>query len=300
VRILELKSVRKSYQGVVAIDDLSIAISPGCIYGLLGPNGAGKTTALRMMVGIIMPDEGVVCIWGELFERRHLKIIGYLPEDRGLYRKARVAELMLYLGELKGLPRIALQRKIAELAERLNIARALTRRIEELSKGTQQKVHLLAAMINDPQLLILDEPFAGLDPLNSAGLAELLLELKHSGRTILFSSHRMDRVEKLCDEICLVNHGTSVLQGAVPELKARFGGRRVRLVYRGEMPSPELHRSIEAHVNGDDLVELRASPDAIAQDSLKTVGSATIISYETVEPSLEEIFIEAVGTYDGV
>ena len=254
-----------------------------------------------MIVGIIMPDEGVVCILGEPFERRHLKTIGYLPEERGLYRKARVGELMLYLGELKGLSRATIQRRIVELAERLNIGTALTRRIEELSKGTEQKVHLIAAMINDPQLLILDEPFAGLDPLNSELLTELVLELKRAGRTILFSSHRMDRVEKLCDEICLVNHGTSVLQGAVPELKARFGGRRVRLVYRGEVPFPDLSGSIESRVNGGNTVELRAGPDTNAQELLQAVAAkATVVSYETLEPSLEEIFIEAVGTHDGV
>jgi ABC-2 type transport system ATP-binding protein len=299
--MLELKSVRKSYHGVVAIDDLSLAISPGCIYGLLGPNGAGKTSVMRMIVGILMPDRGVVCIFGEPFARRHLKIIGYLPEERGLYRKARVGELMLYLGELKGLTRATIQPRIAKLAERLNIAGALTRRIEELSKGMEQKVHLLAAMINDPQLLILDEPFAGLDPLNSAMLTELLLELKRAGRTILFSSHRMDRVEKLCDEICLVHRGTSVLQGALPELKARFGGHRMRLVYRGETVFPDLNESIELHANGADMIELRAGPDANAQELLRTVAArATIVSYETVEPSLEQIFIEAVRTHHGV
>jgi ABC-2 type transport system ATP-binding protein len=165
----------------------------------------------------------------------------------------------------------------------------------------EQKIQLITAMINDPQLLILDEPFAGLDPLNSAMLAELLLELKLAGRTILFSSHQMDRVEKLCDEICLINHGKSVLQGAVPELKARFGGRQVRLVYRGEAPFLDHDGSIESRTNGGNTVELRAGPKVNAQELLRTVAaSATVVSYETVEPSLEEIFIEAVGTHHGV
>ena len=293
--------VCKSYDGVAAIDQLSLVISQGCIYGLLGPNGAGKTTALRMMVGILMPDQGAVCIFDEPFERRHLKIIGYLPEERGLYRKAKVGELLLYLGELKGLPRSTTQRRIVELAERLGIGAALARRIEELSKGMEQKIQLIIAMINHPQLLILDEPFAGLDPLNSAMLVELLLDLKLAGRTILFSSHQMDRVEKLCDEICLINHGRSVLQGAVTELKARFGGRRVRLVYRGKAPFLNHDGSIVSRINDGNTVELRAGPEVNAQDLLRTVAAgATIISYETVEPSLEEIFIEAVGTHHGV
>jgi ABC-2 type transport system ATP-binding protein len=298
VRALELKSVRKSYDGVVALDNLSLAIPRGSIYGLLGPNGAGKTTALRMMVGILMPDEGAVCIFGEPFERRHLKTIGYLPEERGLYRKAKVGELLLYLGELKGLPRATVERRIVALAERLGIRGALTRRIEELSKGMEQKIHLITAMINDPKLLILDEPFNGLDPPNSAMLVEMLLELKRAGRTILFSSHRMDRVEKLCDEICLINHGTGALEGAVAELKARFGGRRVRLVYRGEAPYFDHNGSIESSTNRGNTVELRIGPDADAQELLRIVAaSATIVSYEMVEPSLEDIFIEAVGTH---
>jgi len=286
---------------VVAVDNLSLAIPQGCIYGLLGPNGAGKTTALRMMVGIRMPDEGAVYIFGEPFERRHLKTIGYLPEERGLYRKAKVSELLLYLGELKGLPRATIQRRIAELAERLGVGAVLTRRIEELSKGMEQKIQLITAMINDPQMLILDEPFTGLDPLNSALLMELLLELKRAGRTILFSSHRMDQVEKLCDEISLISQGTNVLQGGVPELKERFGGHRVRLVYRGEAPLLDNNGSIETHINGGNTVELRIGPDVNAQELLRTVAAnATIVSYETVEPSLEEIFIAAVGTHNGI
>jgi len=301
VRALELKSVRKSYDGVVAVDNLSLAIPQGCIYGLLGPNGAGKTTALRMIVGILMPDEGMVCIFGEPFERRHLKTIGYLPEERGLYRKAKVSELLLYLGELKGLGRTTIQRRIVELTERLGISAALTSQIEELSKGMEQKIQLITAMINDPQLLILGEPFAGLDPLNSALLVELLLELKRAGRTILFSSHWMDRVEKLCDEICLISHGTNVLQGAMPELKERFGGHRVRLVYRGEAPLLAHNGSIESRINGGNTVELRVRPDANTQELLRTIAaSATIITYETVEPSLEEIFIATVGTNHGI
>jgi ABC-2 type transport system ATP-binding protein len=286
---------------VVALDNLSLAISSGSIYGLLGPNGAGKTSALRMMVGILIPDEGAVCIFGEPLERRHLKTIGYLPEERGLYRKAQVGNLLLYLGELKGLTRATARRRIEELAERLGIRVALTRRIEELSKGMEQKIHLITAMINDPQLLILDEPFSGLDPLNSAMLVELLLDLKRAGRTILFSSHRMDRVEKLCDEICLINHGTTVLEGAVPELKARFGGRRVRLIYRGEARFLDYDGSVESRARSGNTVELRIGPNTDAQELLRTVAaSARIVSYETVEPSLEEIFIEAVGTHHGV
>ncbi|MBV8770806.1 MAG: ATP-binding cassette domain-containing protein [Deltaproteobacteria bacterium] len=297
MRTLELSAVYKSYDGAVAVDNLSLAIPQGRIYGLLGPNGAGKTTVLRMMVGILVPDRGRVCIFGEPLERRHLAIIGYLPEERGLYRKAKVDDLLFYLGGLKGLSHFAIRHKIDELAERLGLAALLTRRIEELSKGMEQKVQLLTAMINDPQLLILDEPFAGLDPVNSAGLMQLLIELKREGRTILFSSHRMDWIERLCDEICVINQGRSVLQGTVRELKARFGGRRVRLIYHGEPGLVDHLGSIESRINGSDSVELRLSSDANGQEVLRTVAAtAKVVSYETVEPSLEKIFIEAVGT----
>jgi ABC-2 type transport system ATP-binding protein len=280
------------------VDHLSLTIPQGCIYGLVGPNGAGKTTLVRMMVGILVPDQGQVCIFGEPLKRRHLAIIGYLPEERGLYRKAKIDKLLFYLGGLKGLPYSTIKQRIVVLAERLGIEALLTRRIEELSKGMEQKVQILTAMINDPQLLILDEPFAGLDPVNSVLLMQLLRELKREGRTILLSSHRMDQVERLCDEICLINHGRSVLEGTVMELKARFGGRRVRLVYRGQPALLDAHGSIESHVDGSNSVELQLSPDANGQELLKKVATtATVISYETVEPSLEEIFIEAVGAH---
>jgi ABC-2 type transport system ATP-binding protein len=292
---LELKSARKSYDDVVVLHDLSLAVPAGCIYGLLGPNGAGKTTALRIMVGILMPDEGALSIFGEPFDRRHLKAIGYLPEERGLWRRAKVGELLQYLGELKGVPRTTIRHRIAELAERLSLDIALGRRIEELSKGTEQKIQLMAAMINDPQLLILDEPFAGLDPLSSARLVDLLLNLKQGGRTILFSSHRMDRVEKLCDEICLINHGTSALQGGVLELKVRFGRRQVRLVDRDALRRRDQNGSMATETDGLNGVAQPLGPQANAKALLRTMAAgATIVGYETVEPSLEEIFIEAV------
>jgi ABC-2 type transport system ATP-binding protein len=254
-----------------------------------------------MIVGILMPDQGAVYIFDEPFQRRHLKTMGYLPEERGLYRKAKIGELLLYLGELKGVHRCTTRRRVQQLAEQLGIEGTLTRRIEELSKGMEQKIQLLTAMIHDPQVLILDEPFAGLDPLGSALLMDLLFELKRAGRTILFSSHRMDRVEKLCDEICLINRGTSVLQGEVTELKRQFGGRRRRVVYRGEAPFAQQNKALESGRNGGNAIELRLGPDGVGQDPVRRVAAgATINSAETLEPSLEEIFIEAVGTHHGV
>src|SRR5437588_3294783 len=202
---LELERVCKSYETVVALRDLSFGIHPAQIYGLIGPNGAGKTTAIRIIAGIIMPDAGAVRIFGRSFNSRHRASIGYLPEERGLYRRDVVIELLLYLAQLRGLSRAEARVRIKRMADRLSIGAELSRRVEELSKGMEQKIQLLAALIHDPPVLILDEPFTGLDPVNSALLVDLLLELKHAGRSILFSSHRMEQVERLCDQIAFVN-----------------------------------------------------------------------------------------------
>ena len=297
---LELENVRKSYDSVVAVDDLCLTIPEGQIFGLLGPNGAGKTTTIRMMVGIIMPDSGTVRIFGEPLERRHLRKVGYLPEERGLYRKARVQDLLLYLGQLNGLTRAGALRSAREWAERLELAQWLGRRVEELSKGMQQKVQFIAAMIHQPRFIIMDEPFAGLDPVNTANLMDILLELKRSGRTILFSTHRMDQVEKLCETICLIDRGKSVLQGRLSDLKARFGRRDVRIAYEGEGRLLPDNRLVATRTERGNCVELRLAPDADAQELLRlAAANGKVTRFELIEPSLEEIFIEVVGARDG-
>lgn len=297
---LELENVRKSYDSVVAVDDLCLTIREGQIFGLLGPNGAGKTTTIRMMVGIIMPDTGTVRIFGEPLERRHLRKVGYLPEERGLYRKARVQDLLLYLGRLNGLTRSDALRSAREWAERLEIGQWLGRRVEELSKGMQQKVQFIAAMIHQPRFIIMDEPFAGLDPVNTANLMDILLELEKSGRTILFSTHRMDQVEKLCETICLIDRGKSVLQGRLADLKARFGRRDIRIAYEGEGRFLADNRLVAAHTERGNCFELRLAQDADAQELLRlAAANGKVTRFEVKEPSLEEIFIEVVGARDG-
>jgi len=297
---LELDSVRKSYDSVVAVDDLSITIPEGCIFGLLGPNGAGKTTTIRMMVGIIMPDAGTVRIFGEPFERRHLRKVGYLPEERGLYRKARVRDLLLYLGQLNGLKRAVALRSAERWAERLDLAQWLGRRVEELSKGMQQKVQFIAAIIHDPRFIIMDEPFAGLDPVNTAHLMDILIELQRSGHTILFSTHRMDQVERLCETICLIDHGRPVLQGRLSDLKAEFSKRDVRIAYEGDGHFLSDRQLIAAHTDKGGCVELRLAPDADAQEVLRRASEKSQVTrFELIEPSLEEIFIEVIGARNG-
>jgi len=300
VTALELENVRKSYDSVVAVDDLCLTIPEGRIFGLVGPNGAGKTTTIRMMVGIIMPDAGTVRIFGEPFERRHLRKVGYLPEERGLYRKARVQDLLLYLGQLNGLTRSRALDSAQRWAERLDIAQWLGRRVEELSKGMQQKVQFIAALIHDPHFIIMDEPFAGLDPVNTVRMMDILIDLQRGGRTILFSTHRMSHIERLCENICLIDRGKSLLQGRLSDLKAQFGRRDIRLEYEGDGHFLSDSPHIAARTDKGTCVEVRVDSEADAQALLRrAAASAKVTRFELIEPTLEEIFIEVVGTANG-
>ncbi len=296
---VELLHVRKSYDHFVAVDDLSLEIAPGSVFGLLGPNGAGKTSTIRMMIGITAPDSGEVRLFGEKFRRDHLARVGYLPEERGLYRKMKLIEQLVFLAELKGVPARQAASRAAWWCERLELGPWMQKKIEELSKGMQQKVQFIAAMLHDPDLLILDEPFAGLDPANVVTLKDALLECKKAGKTILLSTHRMDQVERMCDSICLIDHGKPVLHGELKEVKARYGKSNVQLEYEGGsrfLEEPALVASFNDYGN---YVEVRLKPGADTQQLLRAAAAeARVSKFEVVEPSLEEIFIEVVGKHD--
>jgi ABC-2 type transport system ATP-binding protein len=296
---LELQAIRKVYDQFVAVDDLSLEIAPGQIYGLLGPNGAGKTSAIRMMIGITRPDRGAVRMFGQPFQRALLPRVGYLPEERGLYRKMKLVEHLVFLGELKGMTSSAATAQAKRWCERLDLKDWLDKKVEELSKGMQQKVQFIAALLHDPELIIMDEPFSGLDPANTVVLKDVLLEMKQAGKTILFSTHRMDQVERLCDAICLINRGKAVLEGELKRIKARYGRRSVQLQYEGSdgfLNDPELVLSANNYGN---YVEVKLRPEADPQDLLKLVSSrARVNRFEVMEPSLEEIFIDVVGKAD--
>jgi ABC-2 type transport system ATP-binding protein len=293
---VSLGDVRKAYGDFVAVDRLSFAIPQGSIFGLLGPNGAGKTSTIRMMIGITMPDSGEVRMFGEPFRRAHLDRIGYLPEERGLYRKMTVLEQLTFFGELHGLAGSEAGRRAQQWCERLDLKDWTSKRVDELSKGMQQKVQFISALLHDPDFVIMDEPFYGLDPVNATLLKDVLLEQKKAGRTILFSTHRMDQVEKLCDGICLVNHGKSVLQGSVKEVKARYGKRNVQINYEGDGSFLRSNALIETFNDYGNYVEARLKPGADSQDLLREVMSRVRVNrFELMEPSLEEIFIETVG-----
>jgi ABC-2 type transport system ATP-binding protein len=292
---LELRHVTKRYDKFVAVDDLSLVIEKGSVFGLLGPNGAGKTSTIRMMMGITMPDSGEVIVFGERYRRAHLDRIGYLPEERGLYKKMKIVEQLVFLAELKGVPAAEANRRARQWCERLELASWMDKKVEELSKGMQQKVQFIAGILHDPEFLILDEPFAGLDPANAVVLKDVLLELKKAGKTILFSTHRMDQVERLCDSICLVNQGKAVLEGELREIKSRFGRNHVQMQYEGDGDFLQQSRLVQSFNNYGNYVEVRLVPGADAQDLLKMAMSRSRLNkFELMEPSLEEIFIETV------
>ena len=292
---LELDRVTKAYDDFVAVDHLSFSLPEGEIFGLLGPNGAGKTSTIRMMIGITMPDSGVIRAFGQPLTRKLLNRVGYLPEERGLYKKMKIMENLVFLARLKGVSTAEATRRATHWLERLDLARWSNSKVEELSKGMQQKVQFIAAIIHDPDFMILDEPFSGLDPASSVVLKDALLDLKKQGKTILFSTHRMDTVERLCDSICLVNHGRSVLLGVLREIKASYGRSSVQLEYDGDLPLLEDRSLVSSYNDFGNYVELRLAPGADPQHLLElAMRTARIRKFEMVEPSLEEIFIDTV------
>jgi ABC-2 type transport system ATP-binding protein len=293
--LVRLDRISKIYEKKTAVRELSLQIDSGVMFGLLGPNGAGKTSSIRMMIGITMPDSGTVNLFGKPFTRESLKRVGYLPEERGLYKKMKVMEQLVFMGELRGLDRAVAGRRAHEWCERLQILDAVEKRTEELSKGMQQKIQFIATLLHDPELVIMDEPFSGLDPVNATLLQDTLIDLKKAGKAILFSTHRMDQVEKLCDAICLINRGEAVLSGGMREIKSRYERNRVLLNYEGSNAFLR-HAAIADYKDYGGQVEIALKPHADAQSLLREAAQmATIYKFELIEPSLEEIFIRTVG-----
>jgi ABC-2 type transport system ATP-binding protein len=287
--------VTKAYQNKVAVDHLSLSIEASQMFGLLGPNGAGKTSSIRMMMGITMPDSGRVELFGKPFDRTSLDRVGYLPEERGLYKKMKVLDQLVFFGQLHGLSAEEATKRAVNWAKRLEIDDSLDKRTQELSKGMQQKIQFIATLLHDPGLVVMDEPFSGLDPVNATLLENALLEMKSQGKAILFSTHRMDQVEKLCDSICLIDHGKSVLSGKVREIKSRYPRDRIVVEFEGSDEFLKSDEIAEAN-NYSGHAEIKLKPQGDPQKLLHRAASmATIYRFELVEPSLEEIFIQTVG-----
>ena len=211
--IVELQKIRKVYDTKVAVEGLTLSIEPGTMFGLLGPNGSGKTSTIRMMIGMTVPDSGSVRLFGQPFSRSLLGRVGYLPEERGLYKKMKVLDQLVFLGQLHGLGEAVARKRAIQWCERMEITEAIEKKTEELSKGMQQKIQFIAALLHEPELIIMDEPFSGLDPVNAELLMKTLIELRSDGKAVLFSTHRMDQVEKLCDAIAIIYRGRLVLSG---------------------------------------------------------------------------------------
>ncbi len=293
--VVALDRIAKAYETKIAVASLSLTIEAGTMFGLLGPNGAGKTSSIRMITGITLPDSGTVSLFGAPFTRAALRRVGYLPEERGLYKKMRVLDQLIFIGRLHGLDAATARRRSIEWCERLRITEAVNRKTDELSKGMQQKIQFIATLLHEPDLIIMDEPFSGLDPVNAILLEDTLLELKRSGRAILFSTHRMDQVEKLCDAICLVDQGRAVLQGSMREVKGRFERDKIMIQFTGSDAFLE-HPSVAGIKAYADATEVRLVPGADPQALLQAaVACARITRFEVLEPSLEEIFIKTVG-----
>jgi ABC-2 type transport system ATP-binding protein len=293
--VVELAGVTKAYESKVAVSNLSLAIEAGQMFGLLGPNGAGKTSSIRMMMGITLPDSGRINLFDKPFERKSLEKVGYLPEERGLYKKMKVLDQLVFFGQLHGLNAGEAEKRARDWAARMEIADALQKKTEELSKGMQQKIQFIATLLHSPRLIVMDEPFAGLDPVNAQLMERTLLELKAQGKAILFSTHRMDQVEKLCDSICLINNGEAVLSGNLRQIKASYERNHVIVEFEGDSAFLNSAEVAEAK-NFSGHAEIKLKPHGNAQKLLhEAAARATIYRFELIEPSLEEIFIQTVG-----
>jgi ABC-2 type transport system ATP-binding protein len=292
-----LRNVTKRFGDFTAVSDLSLAVHPGRIFGLLGPNGAGKTTTIRMIVNIFAPDSGAVELFGKTITPTTQDRIGYLPEERGLYKKMKVGDQIRFFAALKNVTGDEADKRQDLWLERLKLMEWKERRASELSKGMQQKVQFITAIIHEPDILILDEPFSGLDPVNVEALREIILERKAAGKAIILSTHQMELAEKICDDICLINRSQKILEGSIREVKRAAGRNAVALRLDGGadvLADRSLVSKIERHSDG---MELLLAEGANAQALLKRLiaAGAKIERFEMIEPSLNNIFIEKVS-----
>src|SRR3989441_255278 len=300
--ILILDRVSKRFAGHPAVDELSLSVPPGVIYGLLGPNGAGKTTTIRMIMDILEPDGGAVRVFGEPGGgRAHSERIGYLPEERGLYRKMRVLDVLVFLAAMKGIDRRRARQRAGEWLERLGLTEWCLRRVDELSKGMQQKVQFISTMLHDPDLLVLDEPFSGLDPVNAQGMKDTVLDMRRRGETNLFSTHIMEQAEKLCEQLCIIARGRKLVDGALSDIKRTHGGHHVVIGFDGSLGGAAqvvADRNLLSKVDKYGMYGVleHASYDAPQQILQRLVTSGARLSkFELQEASLHKIFIDLVG-----
>ncbi len=298
---LSLRNVTKRYTSVTAVDNLSLEVTAGRIFGLLGPNGAGKTSTLRMIAYITAPDSGVIEFDGEVVGPSTQECMGYLPEERGLYRRMKVGEQLVYLSMLKGMTRPAARSAVRYWLDRFDATTWMSKRTDQLSKGMQQKVQFVATVAHDPGLLIFDEPFTGLDPINSDILRDVIFELREKGKTILFASHRMEQVEKICDDICLIADGAALASGSLRSIKRAAGRNVVEIEFDGSASFIDEFKSdqtLEILESATGMIRLRLDDPTRSNEVLDRVRrDAAIFRFELVQPSLNEIFIDLVNAH---
>ncbi|MGA9407316.1 MAG: ATP-binding cassette domain-containing protein [Bacteroidota bacterium] len=294
--MIKAENLRKQYANVVAVDDVSLQVEPGRLFGLIGPNGAGKTTTIRMILNIITPDKGTVTFDGVQFDRNIQNRIGYLPEERGLYKKNKLLDTILYFAGLRGMTGADTKKKALEWLRRFDLESYAKRKVEELSKGNQQKVQFIISILHDPDFIVLDEPFSGLDPVNQIILKDILQELKQQGKAIIFSTHQMDSAEKLCDEICLINHGKIVLEGRMKEVKQKFGKNSVHVEFAGDGSFISALPQVKSATVYENYAELQLNGNVSSRELLPSIVSKVEVrKFEFVEPSLNSIFLDVVG-----
>ncbi len=295
--MLKAEHLRKQFSTLLAVDDISLEVKRGAIFGLIGPNGAGKSTTIRMLLNIIKPDSGIITYDGNKFSDSIRNSIGYLPEERGLYKKNGILDTIVYFATLRGVPADEAKKKGMLWLERFNLQAYAKRKVEELSKGNQQKAQFITTILHDPALVILDEPFSGLDPVNQIVMKDIFTELKQQGKAIIFSTHQMESAEKLCDEICLINRGNVVLEGTMKQAKQRYGTNSLHLEYDGDGRFLSALPFVKKATVYENYAEIALSRTVSAAEILNEVlPKVELRKFEFVEPSLNSIFLDVVGS----
>ncbi len=290
---LQLNNVRKEYGDKVAVEDLTLGVPKGVIFGIIGPNGAGKTTTIRMIMDITRPDSGEILIDNRPPGKEFKNFVGYLPEERGLYKKMSLNEVIVYMAELKGYPIRKNLAKIDHWLEKVGLLEYKEKKVEELSKGMQQKLQFVTTILHEPDLIILDELFSGLDPINMEMMKDIILELKRNGKTILFSTHVMEQAEKLCDYICMISQGHKVIDGKLTDVKAEFGKNTIQINIDGDGKFIGQLVGVKSITEFNNYIELRLEENADTNRILKAVADkVTVRRFDIVEPSLYDIFID--------
>ncbi|QEN05133.1 ATP-binding cassette domain-containing protein [Thiospirochaeta perfilievii] len=294
--LIELKKLNKKYDSVQAVKDISFSIKPGEIFGLLGPNGAGKSTTIKMIMNILDPDSGQILFDGKKLKASDNEKIGYLPEERGMYKKSTVTEFITYFGMLKGRSIEQLEMEIEKWLTYFDLHDWRYKKTEELSKGMSQKVQFITSIIHDPEIIILDEPFSGLDPLSMDKLRGAILLLKDAGKTIIFSTHVMEQAEKICSHIMILNRGEAAITGSVSEIKSSFGNKMIALEFDGDGSFIEALEEVESIIKYPRYVEVELKDEELADSFLRNIiDKISIKRYERIVPSLHKVFISSIG-----